>query len=170
MQAADLQSGPAPSGHRGCLQPSATNSLFPLSWRWLPGLNNITASSAIPSTHQSVSLRLKEGKGQFTGSLRSSSWIQSLGIFAGGKYLPPEWREREGSVRKPLGRAPGGMCWPHWHCVRGAAQSEGPGAGGAEHLLLLHVSEIHKVSPACQSQLLDRLLPRSSNFKEAMKS
>lgn len=53
--------------------------------------------------------------------------------------------------------------------MRRAAQNEGPVAGGAEHLLLLYVSEIQMVPPVCQRQISDRLPPGCSDFKEAMK-
>lgn len=50
---------------------------------------------------------------------RDSSLAQSghpAGFWAWGYLLEatPEWRERERCARKPLGRAPGGMCSPQW--------------------------------------------------------
>jgi len=50
-----------------------------------------------------------------------------------------------------------------------AAQSEGPVVGGAEHLLLLHVSEIQMVPCVCQSLVSDKLPPGCFGFKEDMK-
>lgn len=94
-------------------------------------------------TATSVSYGLKEGKGQLTSSCRESSWILSLRLFAGGN---PRVQGERGLCQEVTGRAPGGICWPHWLC-------EGPVAGGAEHLLLLHISEIQMVSSVCQSQL-----------------
>lgn len=51
--------------------------------------------------------------------------------------------------------------------LRRAAQSEGPGTGDAEHLLLLHVAETQVVPPGCQSRASGSLPPGCSDFKEA---
>lgn len=141
---ADLQGVPAPSGHQGCLQPCATDSLFPGSWGWLTGRNTCVASQP-PLFPRG----LRRGR---DSSL--AHFGHPAGFWAWGYLLEatPECRVREISVRKSLGEPLEGYAGPT-DCVRGAAWSEGPVAGGAEHLLLLHISEFQMVSPVCQSQL-----------------
>lgn len=128
---------------------------------------SFTSTSAIPSTHKTLSSGPEKGKGQFTGSFWASSWTLSLRWFARGNPTP--WRVRQRCVLgSHLEEPPEGYA-ASTDRVRRAARSEGPVAGGAEHLLLLHVSEIQMVPPGCYSQVSDRLPPGCSDFKEAMK-
>lgn len=74
-----------------------------------------TATSAIPSTHKSVSLGPEEGKGQFTGWLWVSNWTLELEAIC-SRQPHAVTGETQACVREPFRRAPwGARCLPRLH-------------------------------------------------------